>query len=125
MEELKLLVQMVADLPSMALWVIAFFFIYKVAVVGSIYGVIRFFIEKTHSWLTTPKDKTVNLRLMLDGISIDGSTEALIAQLHRLHSKHGLSYIHGSHVQWLKEAIDAKEAEELAKERALKAAKAA
>lgn len=42
MEELRLLVEMVADLPHMALWVVAAFFVYKVIVVGSIYGVIRF-----------------------------------------------------------------------------------
>ncbi len=35
MEELKLLIEMVADLPQMALWVLVGFFVYKVVIVGS------------------------------------------------------------------------------------------
>lgn len=48
MEELQLLVNMVANLPSMALWVLAGFFAYKTIIIGSIYGVTRLGIIKLH-----------------------------------------------------------------------------
>ena len=51
MEELKILVGMVADLPHMALWVIAAFFAYKVIIVGSVFGVIKLGINKAHDAL--------------------------------------------------------------------------
>ena len=111
MEELKLLVEMVRDLPQMALWVIAFFFVYKVAVIGSIYGVIRLAIVKWHSWKTTPKHalETKEIRPMLDGMCIRGELNSLIGQLHRLRGRGiGISseYIHRQSVDWLREAID-------------------
>jgi hypothetical protein len=124
MEELKLLVEMVASLPSMALWVIAFFFIYKVAVVGSIYGVVRFTVGKIHDWLITRKTREIEykeIRPMLDGMCIKVATETLIAQLHRLRGK-GIGikseYIHAQSVEWLRDAIDAKIADDAAKENA-------
>lgn len=115
MEELKLLVEMVANLPSMALWVIAFFFIYKVAVVGSIYGVIRFVAGKVHDVIVARKAREVEykeIRPMLDGMCILGITrDELVAQIHRLTGR-GLTskseYIHRQSVAWLREAIDDK-----------------
>lgn len=113
MDELKLLVEMVANLPSMALWVIAFFFAYKVVVIGSIYGVIRFGIDKMHSWLTTPKHEinTKEVRPMLDGMVIRGNLESFMGQLHRIRGK-GINidseYIHQASVEWLRDAIDDK-----------------
>lgn len=53
MEVLKLLIEMVKDLPQMALWAIVIFFLYKVVVIGSIYGVIRFSITKICNLITT------------------------------------------------------------------------
>lgn len=125
MEELKLLVEMVANLPAMALWVIAFFFAYKVVVVGSIYGVIRFVAEKLFAWLTTRKAREVEykeMRPMLDGMCIKTETDSLVAQLNRLRGR-GLTiesdYIHAQSVDWLREAIDAKiEADRVAKKKA-------
>lgn len=119
MEELKLLIQMVADLPSAALWVIAALFAYKVCVVGSIYGVIRLAIIKAHSWLTTPKHElrkvTVEMEGTLRGMAITKDADALLAQISRLRGKRvGIhsNYIHGCSVEWLREAIDEKEAKE-------------
>lgn len=111
MEELRLLVDMVAHLPQMALWVIALFFAYKVCIIGSIYGVIRFCVEKLHLWAMKPKHELKEIRPMLDGVCIsrDGTVDALIAQLYRLRGK-GLGieseYIHTRSVDWLREAID-------------------
>lgn len=111
MDELKLLVEMVANLPSMALWVIAFFFIYKVVVIGSIYGVIRFVAERLFNWLTSRKIEYKEIRPMLDGMCIKAETERLIGQISRLKGR-GINidseYIHGQSVDWLREAIDAK-----------------
>lgn len=106
MEELKLLVDMVGNLPSMALWVIAAFWGYKVIVIGSLYGLIRFAIDKLHSWLTLRKTQTVDVdvRMLLDGQTITGTKEALIAQLQRAKRASGI-YLHASDVQWLSDAI--------------------
>ena len=111
MEELKLLVEMVANLPGMALWVIALFFFYKLFIVGSIYGVIRLGINQLHSWLVHRKVNFVEIRPLLDGMVIHGSKEALIAQIHRIRGRGMRSqsdYIHEASVNWLREAIDAK-----------------
>ena len=103
MEELQILVGMVADLPSMALWVIAFFFAYKVLILGSIFGVIKLAILKLHDWLTsTPSN------VSLDGMCISGTKSGLLAQIERVKRCTG-SYVHGSDVDWLREAIDMKE----------------
>lgn len=125
MEEIEMLVKSIANLPGMALWVIAIFYGYKVCVVGSIYGVIRFAITKLHDYLTTPKYelKSMELRPTIDGMCITGQADALIGQLHRLRGR-GTSmksqYIHGSDVDWLRRAIDAQAAADQAatKERA-------
>jgi thiamine transporter ThiT len=72
MEELKLLVEMVSNLPAMALWVIAFFFGYKVLIVGSIYGVIRFCVQKGYDSIVAWKIKAPCDHRML--LRFDGST---------------------------------------------------
>jgi hypothetical protein len=101
------------------LWVIAFFFVYKVAVIGSIYGVLRFGIEKLHSWLTTPKQllEVREVRATLDGMVIRGQLEAFIGQLHRIRGK-GVNiqsdYVHSASVEWLRDAIDDKIAKDSA-----------
>lgn len=116
MDELKLLAEMVAGLPAMALWVIAFFFGYKVVVVGSIYGVIRFVAARMFDWLS---GRASNARISLDGLVISGSMEGLIAQLHRVRNicnhSFGGGYLHNDSVSWLREAIDDKIAKDDAK----------
>lgn len=117
MEELKLLVTMVADLPSMALWVIAFFFGYKTIIIGSIYGVIRLGIIKLHDVLIQQRTKGVVLKDSLSGIVIHDELvkNDLLIQISRLKGKATSiqsSYIHKCSVDWLREAIDAKELSE-------------
>ena len=118
MEELKILVEMVAGLPTMAIWVLIGFFIYKVCVVGSIFGVLRLLILKAHDWLKTPKDKLtkVNIYKDLGGIVIKEHYPELLQQIRRIRNTNGSSYIseyiHGSDVVWLEQAItDRKERE--------------
>ena len=101
MEELKILVEMVASLPQMAIWVLVAFWFYKVVVIGSIFGVIRLAIIKIHDWLTRPK--VVNHKLG-ERLAIDEETLlALHAQISRIAST---NYIHMGDVNKLREAID-------------------
>lgn len=117
MEEIKQIIEMIAKLPQLAIWVLVAFWAYKVIVIGSVYGVIRFVVEKVHSWATTPKHELIKVRPMLDKLTISGSNEELIDQIKRIRRATG-SYIHSSDVAWLRQAIDEKEARERAKERA-------
>lgn len=114
MEELKLLISMVAELPAMAVWVLVGFFAYKVVIIGSVYGVIRFVAGRLFDWLQQKKAREVEykeMRPMLDGMCIKDQTDRLIAQLHRLRGKgtgtHS-EYIHSASVDWLRDAIDKK-----------------
>lgn len=106
MEELRMLLETVGKLPQMALWVAIGFWAYKVVVVGSIYGVIRFVVAKVHSWATTPRHEIVQLRPMLAGICMQGvSADELIEQVKRARRSTG-NYMHSSDLQWLRQAID-------------------
>lgn len=101
MDELKLLIDMVANLPTMAVWVLAGYLAYKVAVVGSVYGVIRLLIVKVHDWKTHPKEMKIGSK------AIDEATaEALNVQIARLAGS--FLHIHMSDVQKLREALDEK-----------------
>lgn len=100
MDELKLLIEMVSNLPTMAVWVLVGFFAYKVVVIGSVYGVIRLLITKTHDWLTKPKVVVYDLK----GICINEAVSlSLSAQIGRIPKG---SYLHASDVVDLAEAID-------------------
>lgn len=120
MEELKLLIEMVAGLPSMAMWVIVALFAYKVVVVGSIYGVIRLGIAKLHDVLISQKTKVVNIVSKIEDITISGCTTELVEQLRRVRGRAtGISsdYIHGCSVNWLRQAIDDKIEKDMAEKR--------
>lgn len=71
---------MVADLPQMALWVLIGFFIYKVIIIGSIYGVIRFVTTKLHDYLVTRKNKVkeIDIKGRIDDISLGNCTSQLL-----------------------------------------------
>lgn len=104
MEELKILVNMVASLPQMALWVIAFFFAYKVMIIGSIYGVIRFCVERLYQWAITPREKILKVTADFEGLLFSNVDKAYLrAQLFRLTNT---SYVHNSHIDVLKQALD-------------------
>lgn len=121
MEELKLLIGMVRDLPSMALWVLAGFWAYKVVCIGSIFGIIKLAIERSHNFLVTKKAREIEykeIRPMIDGLCITGTTDSLLAQLHRLKGKGtqiSSDYIHQSSIDWLRMAIDDKIEKDLKK----------
>lgn len=100
MEELKIIVDMIASLPQMALWVLIGFWAYKVIVIGSIYGTVKFVSQKAFDAFVKPRP------MDLDGIVIDKKTAAyLVGQLSRIASS---NYIHHSDVIWLADAITEK-----------------
>lgn len=127
MEELKLLVQMVASLPTLAVWVIVAFYVYKISIIGSIYGCIRFGMNKLHDWAITrktvaPITQEINFEDKLHGICIssDSTINMLMQQIQRLKGIGGFSramFIHLDDVNWLRDAINEKlEKEKEAKE---------
>lgn len=110
MEELKLLVEMVSNLPSMALWVIAFFFAYKVIVVGSIYGVIKFVAQKIYESIVEKRKPlpAQEIKYKFAGKFIDEDVRhAFDAQVIRLHQGR-YSNIHMDDVKSLSMLIDQK-----------------
>jgi len=100
MDELKLLIEMVAKLPALAVWVLVGFLIYKICVVSSIYGVLRLVILKAHDAFVCPK----KVDFMMNGIAIDENVAKKIRhQISRLTTS---SYLHEHHIAHLEEAID-------------------
>lgn len=98
MEELKILIEAVAGLPTITLWVLVGYLIYKLCVIGSIYGVIRFGIEKFVEWKLAPKEFKVGTQCINEQVE-----SQLQAQLNRLTA---YQYIHSSGVEALEKAID-------------------
>lgn len=100
MEELKVIIDMIAGLPQIALWVLVGFWAYKVIVVGSIYGTIRFVAQKIFEIFTKPKT------MDLAGICMNKEVANFLAgQVSRIAST---NYIHHSDVVWLADAITEK-----------------
>ena len=98
MDELQLLVQTVAGLPTLTIWVLCGYLIYKLAVIGSIYGTIRYIADKFVEWRNKP------IKYQLENLMINEKVEHLfIAQIKRLTST---TYIHENDIRKLKNAID-------------------
>lgn len=137
MEELKLLIEMVSDLPAMAIWVLVGFFVYKVVIVGSVYGVIKLGITKIHDVLQGMSDRAVKiaeqeasiekeklaidsyakLGKRLDKMCIEGIEYDLLDAVSKIKGSDGFynrgvsgnsAYIHRSDVRWLLQAIEEK-----------------
>lgn len=110
MEELKALIGMVNQLPQLALWVLIGFWAYKVICVGSIYGIIRFIVDRFVKWRTAP------VQYQIKSKTIDADVLHLLElQISRLGGEGYYNYIHKNDVKWLQTAIDerfAKEQEE-------------
>lgn len=101
MEELQMLVTMVAGLPTLTVWVLAGYLAYKLAVIGSIYGVIRLAINRYYDY----KAKPVVTTHKLAGRAIDDDTlAALQIQVGRVGGNGG--YFHMSDVSKLRRALD-------------------
>lgn len=109
METLQALAQIIKDLPDTAIWIIAIYFFFKLAVVGCIYGVIRLAIEKWHAVAIVRKNPPpVEIKATIEAMTIDGHAPALIAQLHRLRSvPYNTVYLRDGAVDFLRAALDA------------------
>lgn len=112
MDELETLVKMVAALPTLTVWVLVGYLVYKVAIIGSIYGVIRLAIERLYGYLTRaphplpPLPVPPPVPLTFGGIVINKDVaDALVHQVMRLPSTGG--YIHAHDVTNLARLIDA------------------
>jgi len=112
---------MVSGLPTMAIWVIVFYFVYKVIIVGSIYWVIKLGIRKLHDVLTKKKElDIINNEYTWDyasRICIAGDTAKRLVEtaLNKCKGKGisiGSPYIHEQSAQWLLDAITEKEQRE-------------
>lgn len=105
MEELKLLIQTVAGLPTLTLWILGGYLLYKLAILGSLYGTIRYLADKFVEWRTKPQESLVRKEFNLGGITItEGVGNSLISQILRI-ARSG--YIHSGDVIFLRDAIDA------------------
>lgn len=119
MEELQTLITMIEKLPALALWVLIGFWAYKVLIVGSIYGLIRFIVAKAHDVLVMRRTKVIDVRPMLDEVSITNALEPLIVEIKRLRGARANGstlYIHKSGVEFLRDALDAQFVKEAAKQ---------
>lgn len=97
LQELKEILGIIKDLPHMVMWVLAGLLLYKITIIGSVYGVIKFAIDKFHDYLT--KEKVIINIWKLDTLHlIDDAKLALSDFLHgKLGKSHG--YIHSSDVR--------------------------
>lgn len=113
MELLKELVLLVKDLPDLALYVLAMFFAYKVIVIGSVYGVIRFCTEKICNMMSSRKE---NIVMNWQGLSFSYLVEekdlALIVKRAVRREGSYSNYIKEDDIAWLKSAVEEKIARE-------------
>lgn len=125
MEELKLLIEAVAELPELAIWAVAMYFFFKLAVVGSIFGVLRFLILKLHDVLqkrydAVMKEKEPNVvvkqhNIMLHDKLISSIRDDESGELERLFGRMispNLSYIFPHDIARVHKALDELEAKE-------------
>lgn len=118
METMKDIISLVKDLPELAIWLVFFYYFYKLAIVGSIFAVIRYGL----SVVLKVKERRYELENGPKQVRFDSHVigeeayHKLLAQVERI--ARGTRFIHESDVIWLREAIDmreAKDAEENAK----------
>lgn len=107
LEEIKELVHLINSLPQLALWVMIGFWAYKVIIVGSVYGLIRFTVDKLHSWLTKPKvvkqEWTWRTVYFADPEGVEGLMRQIANDLHP-DSENGYRMIYTSDIKALREA---------------------
>lgn len=103
--------QTLKDLPELAIWILIGILLYKVIIVGSVFGLIKLFILKLHDYLTKPKELPVK-KVFLDGyfITHDGTYEkfrSVIREMIHYNSKvsNRDNYLHRCDVEFIKQAI--------------------
>lgn len=112
MDELKLIIEAIAGLPTIMVWVLLGYLVYKLAVVGSIYGLIKFTVQKAYDAHVARKRE--ELTVLLDGLEFDehATKSELLKQLRRLQfigkpGEYSTQKIHGNYgVKLLRKTID-------------------
>jgi len=134
MEELRQLVEILKEVPTMGMVVLGGYLLYKLVIVGSVFGVVRLLITKstgiftarTNTKLEANRQKADQQKRehdlqsseyaysLLKNITIDDRLPELMLQLRRLRGigSGGSAYIHSRDIKWLREAIDAKKIED-------------
>ena len=120
LSELQALVELVKTLPHLALWVAIGFWAYKVIIIGSIYGVIRFCADRAYkAYIARLEQKKYSITEVKDwkGVGVIGDCEKDMAtQLKRLRYRWNStdntreetsSYIHQNGVMVLEDALNA------------------
>jgi hypothetical protein len=110
---LELVIDLVKELPELAIWVLVILFGYKIAVVGSAYGLIRYAISKLAEVLKWRREnvKTLRVRGEIDAMLITMEWPYLKQQLERLRGINvscSSEYIHRQSIQFLEDALTEK-----------------
>lgn len=97
MEELKFIAEVIGTTGTVALWAIAAIYLYKVFIIGSIYGTVRHVITKIHQW-------KVHGKYSLREKTLDDSTaHVLYAEISRITKS---AYIRMADVDKLRKILD-------------------
>ena len=97
MEEIKFVLELMSGATVAALWVLVILYLYKVIIVGSIYGVIRFVVSKIYAW-------KVHGKYSLREKTLDDSTaQVLYAEISRISKS---AYIRMQDVDKLRKILD-------------------
>lgn len=120
-EDLKILIEAIAGLPTLAIWVIAMYFFFKIAIIGSIFGVVRLITLKVWDYFKTKKEsKEVVREIVRDSYNvydvnlgkncIKGVEEELFVLFKDMQSeirnKDSYKYIHHSNVKELSDFFE-------------------
>ena len=106
MEELKQLIELVLKLPNTALSILAGYLVYKLAVVGSIYGTIKFTVEKIHSWATKPKLTLYVWREGVEPINQEVKDRIIDSLLRLKTSVQSTRYVHDNYSEVLEKLVN-------------------
>lgn len=106
MTEIKdLLLKILEESPDIAIWVLVIIYGYKVAVAGTIYGVVRFSIQKICETVTGIKKEPKEWKFGQDILIGSGASDALGRLLKEVMGDSKFSdYIHASDVRKLTDA---------------------
>lgn len=113
---MDLLIELLTELAKLsgtALWIGAIaiigLFVYKIFIVGSIYGVAKFMMQKVHDMFVTerpPRKQTHEWSCMEFGIT--GSKPHFEMLINEVHEAQGasLTYVHGSDIEYMRKAVE-------------------
>jgi len=110
MDVLQQLVDMVKDMPSLAIWVLAGLLMYKIVMIGSWFGIARLVILKGHECIVKPRKKEYLFGShFIGGAGIANEFLGLIASIKNSNGSSYVSeYVHDGDLSWFREAINDK-----------------